>query len=182
MAYSKNQNKFWKIILQYHIFFVTLQSNIKKIEEIKMDAKEEERSFREKANHYLVCFVDNCPLHEQCLRWLVGQYVSTTLPAYNAVNPRNPKNGGEHCAMFRKKQRVMMKRGMINFYHDMPGHIERAIRASLIAAFGRKQYFEMRKGTRLITPDHHQYILDVCRHHGWQGPLAYDGEQEEWMW
>ena len=147
-----------------------------------MDMQEEESAFREKANHYLVCFADSCPLHEQCLRWLVGQYVSTDLPAYNAVNPRNPQNGGERCAMFRKKQRVMMKRGMINFYHEMPGHTERAIRASLIAAFGRKPYFEMRKGDRLITPDAQQYILDTCRHFGWQGPLVYDGEQEDWEW
>lgn len=37
----------------------------------------QEEAFRQKVGHYLVCFTDQCPLHDQCLRWLVGQYADT---------------------------------------------------------------------------------------------------------
>ena len=67
-------------------------------------------------------------------------------------------------------------------YYDMPGRMEKDIRWALISAFGRRQYFEMRKGDRLITPERQQQILDTCRRFGWQGPIIYDGEQEEWDW
>ena len=39
--------------------------------------------------------------------------------------------------------------------------------------------FEMRKGLRLISPEDQEIIAAVCRSHGWNGPLVYDGEQEE---
>ena len=155
-----------------------------------MKAKEENQSatlsqeevFREKADHYLVCFIDNCPLREQCLRWLVGQYADTTLLAYNAINPRNPKIGGEQCEMFRKNQLVMMKRGMTRLYLDMPGRVEYQIRRLLIQKWGRRQYFEARRGDRLITPAMQDDVLRACRNHGWTGPIVYDGEEEYWLW
>ena len=160
----------------------TKNLNMNTINLKKSAAELQEEAFRAKVDHYLVCFVDNCPLHEQCLRWLVGQYVDAGLPSYNAVNPRNPKNGGDECAMFRPNRRVVMKRGFTNMYHEMPGYMERRIRQALIDEFGRKPYFEMRKGIRLVTPEQQQLITAICRRIGWQGTIVYDGEQEEWAW
>ena len=134
--------------------------------------KTQKEVFREKVDHYEVCFIDHCPLREQCLRWLVGQYADTTRVMFTTINQRNPMYGNEHCEM----------RGFKNMYHDMPGYMERRIRWQLIASFGRRIYFEMRKGDRLITPAQQQTILNVCRANGWQGPINYDGEQEDWLW
>lgn len=39
--------------------------------------------------------------------------------------------------------------------------------------------YEMLKGLRLISPEDQEIIAAVCRSHGWNGPLVYDGEQEE---
>ncbi len=150
--------------------------------ENQIGLKSQEDAFREKAGHYLVCFVDQCPLHDHCLRWLVGQYVDIQPLAYNAINPRNPRIGGEHCEMFRNNQRIVMKSGFRNMYHEMPGYMEYRIRHLLIQTFGRKQYFEMRKGDRLITPEQQEQITAACRYHGWTGSIIYDGEQEDWLW
>lgn len=144
--------------------------------------RSQEEDFREKAGHYLVCFSESCPLRQECLRWLVGQYADPQPLAYNAVNPRNPKIGGEHCEMFRKKQRVMMKRGMTRLYLDMPGRMEYKIRHLLISSWGRKQYFEARRGDRLITPEMQENVAAACSYHGWTGPIVYDGEEETWWW
>lgn len=144
--------------------------------------RSQEEDFREKAGHYLVCFSESCPLRQECLRWLVGQYADPQPLAYNAVNPRNPKIGGEHCEMFRRKQRVMMKRGMTRLYLDMPGRMEYKIRHLLISSWGRKQYFEARKGVRLITPEMQENVAAACSYHGWTGPIVYDGEEESWWW
>ena len=139
-------------------------------------------AFKKKASHYLVCFIDSCPLHEQCLRWLVGQYADTTLLAINAINPHNPQMGGDQCIMYRQNQRVVMKRGLTHLYLDMPGRVEYRVRQLLILMWGRKKYFEARKGERLITPEMQEDVEAACRHHGWTGPVVYDGEVEDWLW
>lgn len=144
--------------------------------------RSQEEDFRKKAGHYLVCFSESCPLRQECLRWLVGQYADPQPLAYNAVNLRNPKIGGEYCEMFRKKQRVMMKRGMTRLYLDMPGRMEYKIRHLLISTWGRKPYFEARRGDRLITPDMQQSVAAACSYYGWTGPIVYDGEEESWWW
>lgn len=144
--------------------------------------REEEQQFREKVGRYLVCFSDQCPLHETCLRWLVGQYVDPNLTAFLAVNPRRPQHGGEQCQQYRKKERVLMKRGLTRLYHDMPGYMEHRIRLSLQQQWGRKRYFEMRKGDRLISPEQQQDVINTCREHGWTGSIVYDGEVEDWNW
>lgn len=143
---------------------------------------EEENAFRAKARNYLVCFNDNCPLHEECMRWFAGLYVDPNLTAYTSVNPRNPQNGGEQCQNFRKKKRVVMKRGLTQLYHEMPSYMEHQIRMHLQSIWGRKQYFEMRKGVRLITPEQQNDVQSVCHFHGWTGPIVYDDETEDWNW
>ena len=155
---------------------------MKTIEKKQAQAPSLEEALRARVGHYLVCFIDQCPLHDQCLRWLVGQYADPTPLAHNAINPRNPKIGGGQCTMYRNCERVLMKRGFKGMYYDMPGHMERSIRRHLIQLWGRKQYFEMRRGDRLVTPRQQQEQADVCRLYGWDGPVVYDGEQEDWLW
>lgn len=150
----------------------------------KTDAtpKTEADIFREKVPSYLVCFIDTCPLHEQCLRWLVGCHADTAPLSHVAVNPRNPKMGREDCPMYREKKRVVMKRGLTQMYHEMPGYMEHDIRHALIHLFTRKAYFQMRRGDRLITPAEQQQIADTCRRHGWTAPIVYDAEEEAYYW
>lgn len=138
--------------------------------------------FRRKADHYLVCFHDQCPRREQCLRWLAGCHVDPQLVSTVSVNLRNPQVGGEQCVLFRPKVRVTMKRGMKLFYVDMTGSQEHAVRWSLIDLFNRKVYYQLRNGLRLITPEQQRLIEQVCRQHGWDGPFKYDGEEEDYDW
>ena len=144
--------------------------------------EQQEQAFREKVPHYIICFQDQCPLHEQCLRWLVGRYADPMPLVQKAINPLNPSLGGEQCAMFRKNQRVVKKCGLTNLYHEMPGYMEKRIRGLLIMMWGRNKYFEARRGARLINSEMQDDVATACRQHGWQGPIVYDGEQVDWDW
>ncbi len=139
-------------------------------------------AMQDKVDHYTICFIDHCPLHRQCLRWLVGKYADSTRDVYTSINPHNPLMASDSCPQFRQNIRVVMKKGFTNMYHDMPGYLEKQIRDQLIIKFGRKQYFEMRKGERLITPDQQKMFEKVVRANGWQGPINFDGEEEDWLW
>ena len=155
---------------------------MKATDETKTAARQQEETFREKAWHYATCFIDHCPLHDQCLRWLVGQHFSPVPFVCTSISPRHPNAGTGQCEMFRSSQRVIMKRGLTRLYLDMPKSMEDNIRRLLIGWWGRKHYYQMRRGDRLITPDQQQDVADACRQSGWNGPIVYDGEQEDWLW
>ena len=174
---DKKRTRFFVLCSTFRNF-----AHMKATNETKTAAQQQEEVFREKAKHYLTCYIDHCPLHDQCLRWLVGQYTSPTPVAFTSINPHHPKAGTEECEMFRSNQRVMMKIGFTKMFLDMPGRMERIIRRQLISWWGRKYYFEMRRGDRPITPTQQQDIVDACYRHGWTGPIVYDGEREDWQW
>lgn len=146
------------------------------------ELRRQEEEFRKKASDYTLCFSDSCSLHEECLRWHVAQHADPDAPTCQIVNPRNPAHGDEHCCMFRRKQRVMMKRGFTGMFREMPTYKERAIRNRLISVWGRWKYFELRRGDQLLTPQHQQDIANACQSCGWTGPIVYDAEQESWYW
>lgn len=131
---------------------------------------------------YLMCILKECPLCSRCLRYIAGTQQSNDLHVLSVLNPRYNDAATENCRWYRSNEKVMMKRGMTNFFHDMPGHMERSIRNQLIQLFGRTTYFNMRRGDRLITPSEQKQIAKVCRQNGWQGELNYDGETEDVQW
>ena len=188
-AYSKNDKKVIRKIWQYHKNYVPLHQKSKtwlpmstKKDHQQKATPSQEEVFRGKTHNYALCFIESCPLKEQCLHWLVGQYADTMPFVQISMNPRNPQIGGENCVKFRQNVRVVKKKGMTHFYYDMPGRMEHNIRQELIYTFGRTQYFEMRNGKRLISPEDQEVIAAVCRSHGWDGPFVYDGEEEDWLW
>ena len=79
------------------------------MEDINNIALEQETAFRAKADTYLVCFVAQCPLRDQCLRWLVGRYADPSLFGLMSVNPFYQGVGTQQCTKFRDSQRVMLK-------------------------------------------------------------------------
>jgi len=139
-------------------------------------------AFRKKAYHYLVCYMENCPLHDECFRYQVGQFADTEPLARTAVNPLHEGVATTDCPMFRPEQRAVVKFGLTRLYDDMPHRIEKAVRNRLIALFGFRAYYQMRGGDRPINPEQQQIIADTCRQNGWEGPVVYDGEDEDWDW
>ncbi len=107
------------------------------MEDINSIVSEQEEAFRAKADHYIVCFVEHCPLREQCLRWLVGRYADPLLYAVMSINPFYPGVGTQQCSRFRDSRRVMLKYGFTRLYDDMPPRIAKPIRQRLYVCFGR---------------------------------------------
>ena len=141
-----------------------------------------EEAYKARDPHYLVCFREECPLHESCLRYDCGEYVDRQYYFVEAVNPKYPKVTTSECPVYRKNETLMMKTGLTQFYKKMTGEQERAIRAKLISHYNRKVYYWLRNGEKTITPEDQQFIEDVCRQHGYNGPFVYDSEHKEWVW
>jgi hypothetical protein len=87
------------------------------------------------------------------------------------------------CVNYRNATPVRMPLGMKQaFYHDMPRHIEQAIKQELIDHYGRYTYYRYHSAHRPITPDVLQVIQSVCQRYGWTQPLQFDAEVEDYVW
>ena len=81
----------------------------------------EELLIKQAKEGYTVCYIDQCPLHNQCLRWLVGQHMPQTASTYRCVNPHFEGVATADCPMYRNDQKVRFAKGMMNiFTNDMP--------------------------------------------------------------
>ena len=132
---------------------------------------------------YTVCYMENCPLREHCLRWLTGQYVPNTRSTYRCVNPHFEGVATANCPMCRNDQKVRFAKGMLHiFTDDMPKRVESEVRYEVIAMTNLTYYFEYRNGSRLIPPTLQEQIRDLFREKGWIGEVNFDGYIEDYDW
>lgn len=142
----------------------------------------QEEIFREKSEHYLLCYINQCERHETCLRWLVGQQSKKEAIVTESVNPMNPDVKAGKCPMYRENNTASYAVGMMHFFDQMTGSMERSIKNRLINTFSRKRFYEYRNGTRPIPPEDQKTIASICKANGWTGDLCYDGWKEDFAW
>ena len=142
----------------------------------------EKEIFSHKAPNYLLCFINECPRRATCLRWLVGQELQGNEYNILSVNPMHPEVKANKCALYREKRHVRYAKGMMHFYDEMTRSQEIGIKHRLIVHYGRRQYYEYRRGERLISPEMQAFIGQVCKEHGYTKEPHYDGWQDDYAW
>ena len=142
----------------------------------------EKEIFSHKAPNYLLCFINECPRRASCLRWLVGQELPSNEDNILSVNPMHPEVKANKCALYREKKHVRYAKGMMHFYNEMTRSQEIGIKHRLIVHYGRRQYYEYRRGERLISPEMQAFIGQVCKEHGYTKVPHYDGWQDDYAW
>ena len=142
----------------------------------------EKEVFSHKAPNYLLCFINECPRRASCLRWLVGQELQSNEYNILSVNPMHPEVKANKCALYREKKHVRYAKGMMHFYDEMTRSQEIGIKHRLIVHYGRRQYYEYRRGERLISPEMQAFIGQVCKEHGYTKEPHYDGWQDDYAW
>lgn len=142
----------------------------------------EKEIFSHKAPNYLLCFINECPRRATCLRWLVGQELQSNDYNILSVNPMHPEVKANKCALYREKKHVRYAKGMMHFYDEMTRSQEIGIKHRLIVHYGRRQYYEYRRGERLISPEMQEFISQVCKEHGYTKEIRYDGWQDDYAW
>ena len=142
----------------------------------------EKEVFSHKAPNYLLCFINECPRRATCLRWLAGQELQSNDYNILSVNPMHPEVKANKCALYREKKHVRYAKGMMHFYDEMTRSQEIGIKHRLIVHYGRRQYYEYRRGERLISPEMQAFIGQVCKEHGYTKEPHYDGWQDDYAW
>ena len=132
---------------------------------------------------YTVCYVENCPLRNHCLRWLVGQHMPPTASTYRCVNPNFEGVSTADCPMYRKDEKVRFAKGMKNMFNDdMPKSVQDAVKYGVINKSNRTYYYEYKNGSRLIPPALQEHIRKLFRDKGWTAEVDFDNYVDDYNW
>ena len=137
-----------------------------------------------KANEgYTVCYEEQCPLRDHCLRWQVGQHVPHTAYAYTCVNPNYQGVATTECPMYRKDQKVRFAKGMKHLFNDdMPKRVQDAVKFGVMGKSNRTYYYEYKNGSRLIPSALQEHIHNLFRENGWTEEVHFDSYVDDYNW
>ena len=148
----------------------------------KQEIMNKEERLRSQAEHYIACFMNECPLHETCLHWMTGQYNDGQYRVVTSINPFYPGVNTPQCSMYQKDEIVKYAIGMVHIFDAIPYPIARSVKKRLINLFSRKRFYEYRNGVRPIPPHEQQQIARIFKEEGWEGEILYEGWEEDYNW
>lgn len=131
---------------------------------------------------YSLCLDNQCPKAASCLHQLVLQSVPANKDYWNVISPKRLATIKGNCPFFRSSQKARYAKGFMNILDNLPYNKRRSIIGCLIAHFGQRTYYRLRKGERLLTPDKQQEVLDIISRHEIDTPFEFDAYVEDYIW
>ena len=121
---------------------------------------------------YMLCFAQECPLGENCMRRLAGEHVPANLTRGAAVYPNAQKDG--KCPFFKQIRMVKAAKG----FGDLLAHVKRSDYPRMLAMLKRLvgsggTYYRYRSGERLLMPEQQERIRQLMRDHGYSDDVAF---------
>ncbi|MCD8263412.1 MAG: DUF6078 family protein [Tannerellaceae bacterium] len=108
---------------------------------------------------YPVCMNRECIQASTCLRQLIERTVPADVQQFTIVNPKYLASQEGSCPYYRPANKVYFTKGFIDMLESLPYKQMRAISSGLLNLFGRRTYFRVRKGERLLSPEEQQRVL-----------------------
>lgn len=126
---------------------------------------------------YVLCTNGECPLREDCLRFLAGSCAPEGLESAQCVMPKTLKGG--NCGWFDGKIVVVMAIGFSHLYDQVLKRDYTDMRKSLTRYLhGTKMYYEYKRGDRLLNPEQQEWIRQLVREYGYDWEVPFDAYME----
>ena len=134
-------------------------------------------SFTDAPHDWAICFLNNCPLAETCLRRRVAELAPPTLKHHEIVLPAAREDG--QCSLFVPAELVHMAWGMKNTFTHVKSYHYQEMRPMLEGYFGsHSTFYRYYNGLRPITPKQQAWIANLLRRFGYDAPLHFDREED----
>lgn len=122
---------------------------------------------------WAICFQNDCPLKEACLRYTFGQLAPTSLTHHATVLPAARQ--GDDCRLFATNRPVSVARGMHGLLAGVRAGDAAEMRQRLFDIFGsRSHFYRYRQGDYDITPRQQALVESLFRSFGYQHQVHYD--------
>jgi len=127
---------------------------------------------------YALCFNQQCPLHEHCMHYVVGQQASHIRSFGPAVYPWALHDG--QCELYRECAPVQIAWGFTHLYDFVPRNLWTAARYSVRHYFsqGYGTYYRYHHGERKLTPQQQQDVIAIVMRYGSTKEPLFDHYEE----
>ena len=130
-------------------------------------------NFSEVPSWYVLCHNSQCPLRDDCLRYLAGRYAPETMEIATCVMPKTLK--GSTCRWFDHKTVVVYAAGFSHLYDRVMKMDYTSMRKAITRYLhGTKLYYEYMRGDRPLTPEQQQWIKDYVKSRNYDWEVEFD--------
>lgn len=139
-----------------------------------------ELKYSDAPDDWAICYQNDCPLADQCLRRAVARLAPSELTHHATVLPAARE--GDHCCLFATAEPVTIARGMRRMLpRAAHGELQEAHKG-LYAIFGSApHYYRYRSGHYPITPSQQQRVASLFSRLGFKEPPRFDTLSEEFF-
>lgn len=130
---------------------------------------------------YVLCHNNQCPLKNDCLRFLAGEHAPESMEIATCVMPKTLKAGT--CRWYDKKSVVVYAAGFNHLYDRVMKKDYTAMRKAITRYLhGAKQYYEYKRGDRPLSPEQQQWIKDYVKSQGYDWEVEFDSYYEGYVY
>lgn len=139
-----------------------------------MEEKEIQYDFRNVPPGWQLCFLDECPKKDLCLRQLVGRHLTGDRDFGPAVYPTIKRNE-EGCWLFADSEPKSMAWGLRKIFSEVKSRDELALRNQIKQYLGgHSNYYRYHNGERLLSPEKQEWIINLFQKYGYSENLEFD--------
>ena len=134
---------------------------------------ENDFSFKQVPRGWAICYVPDCPRHDECLRYQAYLHAPEGRVYHKCILPTVLLQGD--CQHFRPIEKVRMALGFRNIFIDVKARDVTKMRAELTDFLGSPAtFFRYRNGTNPLNPLQQQWIRNMFRRYGYSDNVAFD--------
>ena len=132
--------------------------------------------------NYEVCFRNECPLKETCLRHHASQEHRKNMRFIPIVNPYLVEDVTESCPFYRSDEPVSVAYGISHIFDYVPSIKHDLLYHSVKDYFGKYTYYRIYHKVRPIMPEEQEVIQRIFKNNGINEPVKYDEYTEIINW
>ena len=137
-------------------------------------------NWKDVPDKWALCFKEDCPLHEGCLRWHAGQAAPEEVTVCNCVTPHALKDG--QCTQFASTQKVRYARGFSTIYDKVLKADFTPLRLQLTTMLsGKRYYYEYKRGERRLDPEQQERIKQLFTSYGYGDSVRFDSYEDDYV-
>lgn len=131
---------------------------------------------------FLMCLNRECSKSDNCLRQLVERSVPQEIERWNIVSLKYLAALTDDCPYYKAAEKVRFAKGFIQMLENLPYKQMQLAVHRLMDFFGRRMYYRVRKGERLLSPAEQQNIQNILGSCGVSQPQKFDAYIERYEW
>lgn len=134
-------------------------------------------------DHFRRCVAEGCAAAEVCLRYQAYKDSTEQDESFWVINPKaaHPE-AGTACPHYASAAKVRMARGFKHALLSVPhGNVKR-IAEEISSHFCQRNYYNIRRGDRPMTPAEQEIIATVLEKYGARTPIEFDAYYDDYLW